>query len=246
MVYKNQESWHWICASTQSSFCYTVELLRSWKSYNELIRLSGVAMLQSWDHEKRKKEMRKLKLQVQMSIDGFIAGPNGEMDWINKNWGDDINNYIASITEPIDTIVLGRKLAEGFIPYWAGVAANPVNPEYLAGRKFTNTHKVVFSKTLEESKWDNTVLAKGDLLDEINKLKKQSGNDIIAYGGAIFVSALIKNRLIDEYHLFVSPTAIGKGMAIFKELNGKQDLALIKSRSFECGIVAINYEPKRH
>ena len=73
--------------------------------------------------------MRKLKLQVQMSIDGFIAGPNGEMDWMNVNWGDDINNYVANITEPIDTIVLGRKLAEGFIPYWAGVAANPDNPE---------------------------------------------------------------------------------------------------------------------
>jgi dihydrofolate reductase len=188
--------------------------------------------------------MRKLKLQVQMSIDGFIAGPNGEMDWMNINWGDDINNYVASITEPIDTIVLGRKLAEGFIPYWAGVAANPDGPEYLAGRKFTDTPKVVFSKTLEKSKWENTVLAKGDLVEEINKLKKQNGKDIFAYGGATFVSSLIKNRLIDEYHLFVSPTAIGNGMAIFKDLISKQNLALIKSKPFDCGIVVLNYEMK--
>ncbi|MCC6412607.1 MAG: dihydrofolate reductase family protein, partial [Saprospiraceae bacterium] len=64
--------------------------------------------------------MRKLKLQVQTSIDGFIAGPNGEMDWVNQNWGDDINAYVTAITEPVDTILLGRKLAEGFIPYWTG------------------------------------------------------------------------------------------------------------------------------
>ncbi len=188
--------------------------------------------------------MRKLKLQVQMSIDGFMAGPNGEMDWMNINWGDDINHYVANITEPIDTIVLGRILAEGFIPYWAGVAANRDNLEYLSGRKFTDTHKVVFSKTLEKSKWENTVLAKGDLVDEINKLKKQNGKDIMAYGGASFVSALIKNGLIDEYHLFINPTAIGNGMPIFKDLNVKQNLALVKSKSFDCGIVVLNYEVK--
>jgi dihydrofolate reductase len=188
--------------------------------------------------------MRKLKLQVQMSIDSFIAGPNGEMDWTIRTWGDDINQYVASITEPIDTIVLGRNLAEGFIPYWAGVAANRDNPEYLAGRKFTDTPKVVFSKTLEKSKWDNTVLAKGDLVDEIKKLKNQSGKDIMAYGGATFVSALIKNRLVDEYHLFINPTAIGNGKPIFKELNVKQNLAFVNSKSFDCGIVVLNYELK--
>jgi dihydrofolate reductase len=187
--------------------------------------------------------MRKLKLQVQMSIDGFIAGPKGEMDWMSINWGDDINGYVASITEPIDTIVLGRKLAEGFIPHWAGVAANPENPEYLAGRIFTDTLKVVFTRTLEKSPWDNTVLAKGNLVDEINRLKSLNGKDIMAYGGATFVSSLIRNGLIDEYHLFISPTAIGNGMPIFKELNSKQNLALIKSRSFDCGIVVLNYEP---
>ena len=179
-----------------------------------------------------------------MTIDGFVAGPKGEMDWTSINWGDDINNYVTSITEPIDTIVLGRKLAEGFIPYWAGVAANPNDPEVTSGRVFTDTPKVVFSKTLDKSKWDNTILAKGDLVDEIKKLKNQTGKDIMAYGGATFVSALIKNRLIDEYHIFINPTAIGNGMAIFKELNVKQNLALVNSRSFDCGIVVLNYIPK--
>jgi dihydrofolate reductase len=97
--------------------------------------------------------MRKLKLQVQMTVDGFIAGPNSEMDWLTFNWDDKLIQYVTELTESMDCIVLGRKLAEGFIPHWAGVAANPDHPEYKAGIKFNDTHKVVFTKTLERSKW---------------------------------------------------------------------------------------------
>jgi dihydrofolate reductase len=189
--------------------------------------------------------MRKLKLQVQMTVDGFIAGPNGEIDWATFPWTEDINKYVDEITAPVDTIILGRKLAEGFIPYWAGVAANPDDPEFTSGKKFTDTHKVVFTKTLERSEWGNTVLAKGSLVEEITKLKKQDGQDIIAYGGATFVSALIKHGLIDEFHLFINPTLIGSGMTIFKQLDSKQNLTLVKSTSFDCGIVVLNFEPQR-
>jgi len=189
--------------------------------------------------------MRTLKLQVQMTVDGYIAGLNGEMDFMEWNWDNELKKYVEDITEPVDCIILGRKLAEGFIPYWATVAANPDNPEFTSGKKFTDTHKVVFTKTLDKSEWENTVLAKGKLVDEITKLKKQDGKDIIAYGGAAFVSALIKQGLIDEFHLFINPTAIGNGMPIFKELDSKQNLKFVKSTSFDCGIVVLNYEPKR-
>jgi dihydrofolate reductase len=184
--------------------------------------------------------MRKLKLQVQMTADGFIAGLNGEMDWMVRNWDDELKKYVTDITEPVDCIVLGRKLAEGFIPYWAS------NPEQEGADKMNSTKKVVFTKTIDKSEWDNTVLAKGDLADEITNLKKQYGKDIIAYGGATFVSALIKQGLIDEFHFFINPTAIGNGMTIFKEPDSKQHLTLIKSISFECGIVVHNYEPNRN
>ncbi|MDO1445769.1 dihydrofolate reductase family protein [Rhodocytophaga aerolata] len=190
--------------------------------------------------------MRKVKLQVQMTVDGYIAGPNGEMDFMVFDWDTKLKNYVEELTEPVDCIILGRKLAEGFIPYWANVAASPENPEVAAGKKFTDTPKVVFTKTLDKSIWDNTVLAKGDLTQEINTLKKQTGNDIIAYGGATFVSALIKHQLIDELHLFINPTVIGKGMAIFKEVESQQKLTLVKSTAFECGIVVLHYEPKRN
>lgn len=189
--------------------------------------------------------MRKLKLQVQMTIDGFVAGPNGEQDWVTWDWDDELKQYVDKITAPVDCIVLGRKLAEGFIPYWAGVAEDSDNPEQESGKKFTETPKVVFTNTLEESKWENTDLAQGDLVDEITRLKKQDGNDIIAYGGATFVSNLIKENLIDEYHLFINPTAIGNGMPIFNKLKANQNLKLVKSTGFECGIVGLYYEPKR-
>lgn len=189
--------------------------------------------------------MRKLKLQVQMTIDGFVAGPNGEQDWVTWDWDDELKQYVDKITAPVDCIVLGRKLAEGFIPYWAGVAEDSDNPEQESGKKFTETPKVIFSNTLEESKWENTDLAQGDLVDEITRLKKQDGNDIIAYGGATFVSNLIKENLIDEYHLFINPTAIGNGMPIFNKLKANQNLKLVKSTGFECSIVSLHYEPKR-
>jgi dihydrofolate reductase len=185
--------------------------------------------------------MRKLKLQVQMSIDGYIAGIAGEMDWLVWNWDDELKEYVKEITESIDCIVLGRKLAQGFIPHWAA------HPDQEGADVFNGSKKVVFTKTLNKSEWDNTVLAKGDLVDEITKLKNQSpagDKHLIAYGGGNFVSSLIKAGLIDEFHLFINPTILGNGMTIFKELDGKQNLTLVKSTSFACGIVVLHYEPK--
>ena len=189
--------------------------------------------------------MRKLKLQVQMTVDGFIAGPNGEMDFGVWDWDDALKQYVTDLTEPVNCIVLGRKLAAGFIPHWAGVAADPAHPEHTAGMKFTDTPKVVFTKTLDQSAWANTVLATGDLVDEITALKAQPGQDIIAYGGATFVASLIRHGLIDEYHLFVNPAAIGRGLAIFSELDGKQELTLVDATPFDCGIVVLHYALRR-
>ncbi len=182
--------------------------------------------------------MRKLKLQVQMTVDGYIAGINGEMDWTNRNWDDRLKNYVGEITEPVDCIILGRKLAQGFIPYWAS------HPQEEGADKFNNTKKVVFTKTLKESVWSNTVLAKGNLVDEIAQLKQPDGKDIIAYGGATFVSGLVKHGLIDEFHLFINPVIIGAGLSIFGELDRKQNMTLVKSTSFECGIVVLHYQLK--
>jgi dihydrofolate reductase len=179
--------------------------------------------------------MRTLKLQVQITLDGFIAGPNGEMDWLTFDWDDELKQYVSTLTNPVDTIILGRKLAQEFIPHWAA------NPEPEGADKINATPKVVFTKTLTESDWVNTVLATNDLVAEITALKEQDGQDVIVYGGASFVSSLIKHNLIDEYHLFVNPAAIGNGLPIFRDLDQKLRLNLVAAKAFSCGIVVLHY-----
>ena len=189
--------------------------------------------------------MRKLKLQVQLSVDSYIAGPNGEMDWMVWNWDDKLKNYVFELTDPVDTIILGRKMTDGFVSYWSGVMTKPDDPFYAFAKKMIETSKVVFTKTLKKSQWANTDIATGDLTEEIMKLKTQNGKDIIVYGGASLDSSLIKEGLIDDFHLFINPAAIGKGMTIFKDLNNIQKFILVKSIAFDCGIVMLHYEPKR-
>jgi len=190
--------------------------------------------------------MRILKLQVQMTIDGFIAGPNGEMDWMILDWSEDLKEYVKQLTDPVSTILLGRNLAEGFIPYWTAAFNKPAPEE--GAEKLVTTPKVVFSKTLVKADpmvigWDNTTLANGELVDEVNALKRAEGGDMIVYGGSKFVSSLIKENLIDELHLVINPTIIGKGLPIFQEVTQNQNYQLITSKNFDCGIVVLKYKP---
>ena len=186
--------------------------------------------------------MRKLKLQMQVTIDGFVGGPNGEMDWMVFDWNDAIKHDVNKLIDSSDTILMGRKMSDGFVKYWTNVLEDPANPEHAFAKKMIDTPKVVFTKTLVESFWPNTVLAKNDIVEEVNRLKNQPGKDIIVYGGAGFVSSLIKENLIDEYNFFINPTAIGCGMTIFGKLADKSlSLKLNRSQSYNCGIVVNTY-----
>jgi dihydrofolate reductase len=136
-------------------------------------------------------------------------------------------------------------MTEDFISHRTDLVKNkPNSEEYPFAKQMVDYNKIVFTKTLNKSTWENTILAKGDIVDEVNKLKNQDGRkDIVVYGGAGFVSSLIKNNLIDEYHLFINPTAIGKGLEIFKDVDSKLSLKLVKSTEFDCGIVVNQYQP---
>src|ERR1700742_696558 len=106
--------------------------------------------------------MRKLKLQVQMSVDGFVGGPNGELDWMEWNWDEKIKTYVTDLTASIDTILLGRKMAGAFIDHWTNALANPADESFPFAKLMVDTPKVVFTKTLDKSEWKNTVLANGE------------------------------------------------------------------------------------
>ena len=194
-----------------------------------------------------KKTMRKLKLHVQMSIDGCIAGPNNEMDWMVFYGDEKLKEYENRLHEPVDTILLGRRMTDEFISYWSNAMNNPNDPEYSFAKKMIETPKIVFTKSLNKSKWVNTDIATGDLNEEITKLKSQEGGgDIIVYGGASFDSSLIKENLIDEFCLFINPVAIGNGKTIFKDLKEIRKFTLIESITFDSGIVLLHYEAKRN
>jgi len=183
--------------------------------------------------------MRTLKLQTQVTIDGFMSGPAGEMDWLTPSWDDALNRYVTALTAPVDTILLGRKLAQGFIPHWA---ARPADEPAEAIEKMNGSRKVVFSKTLKTSEWANTVIASGPLRVEVEQLKRAPGGDLIAYGGGDFVSSLLAEQLVDEVHLFVSPVALGGGMKVFR---GRTAYQLVTATPYPCGVVELHYRPAR-
>lgn len=200
--------------------------------------------------------MRKLILEMQMTIDGYVADTKGRNDWQLWNWGpewnwdDELKRYFNDIMDSVDCILLSRKMAkEGFISHWLQAAEDPNDPRFDYAKKINQTHKVVFTKTLEESDpvvtgWNNIDLAKGELAEEVNRLKSKKGKDIIVYGGASFVASLIKAGLIDEFQIFINPIAIGNGMTIFNQLDSKQNMDLVKATSYDCGMVVLIYKPK--
>lgn len=182
-----------------------------------------------------------------MSADGFVCGPNSEMNWMEMNWGDDINNRVRSISQNIDCILLGRKLAEGFIPHWQSVAdmADQTDDD---NTWISLTPKLVFSRhpqklagQPETLSWKNTSIAQLSPQEELTKLKQQNGKDLMVYGGAGFVAELIRLNLIDDYYLFINPAAIGQGMSIFGNLTQNLPLQCKSVERFDCGIVLIHY-----
>jgi dihydrofolate reductase len=189
--------------------------------------------------------MRKIKLQMQLSLDGFVSGPNGEMDWMAWDWDDEIKKYVTELTDSADTLLMGRILYQGMSMHWPAIAAKAKSEkgDIEFADRMNSTPKIVFSKTLEKADWTNTSLLSGNIEEEIYRLKQQSGKDLLLYGGAGLVSSFVKSGLIDEYHLFINPAAIGNGKSIFKKVENKVKLKLVKSQSFPCGIALLCYEP---
>src|SRR6476620_5269680 len=187
--------------------------------------------------------MRKLELQMQMTINGYVGGPNGENDWMTWNPDTEFVAFLNSLLDTSDTLLLGRKLATGnFINYWENTANE--SPEHPFAKRIVDIPKVVFTKTLDKSIWNNTTLAKGNLAEEIAKIKKQNGKDILVFGGAGFVSSLIKEGLIDEYHLIVNPTAISNGMTIFNSLDSVRKFTPVQAKLYPGGKIVLSYKPK--
>lgn len=176
-----------------------------------------------------------------MTINGFVGGPNGENAWMTWNPDPEFISFLVSLLDTSDTLFLGRKLAEGFIQYWEKTAEE--NPGHPFAKKIAAIPKVVFTKTLDKPAWKNTSLAKGDLVAEVNALKVQEGKDILVFGGAGFVSSLITEGLIDEYHLIINPTAMANGMTVFNFPGTIQKFTPIRSKLYPGGKTVLSFRP---
>jgi dihydrofolate reductase len=179
---------------------------------------------------------------MQITVDGFVAGPQGQLDWMTWDMDEKLIAFINHLTDTSDTILLGRKMTEGFIKYWEQVLTQPDSAEYEFAQKMVNIPKIVFSRTLTKVEGRNVRVENGPAVEAVNQLKSQTGKDIVVYGGATFVASLIENNLIDELNFFVNPIAIGNGLRVFAARN---PLKLKGSTAYACGIVVNTYEPRK-
>ncbi len=193
--------------------------------------------------------MRKLILQMQMSVDGYVVAANPGLDWQVWDWGhrwpwdQQLKNDFNAIFDSIDGILLSRKMAEeGYLDHWGKAAGNfPADPHYAFAKKIVDANKVVITDKLKESSWDRTVVAKGGLVKEVSALKRRPGRDLIAFGGVGFASSLVAAGLVDEFQFFVNPSAVGDGRSIFNNPREGLKLKLLQSTSYHCGIVVNRY-----
>jgi dihydrofolate reductase len=185
--------------------------------------------------------MRKIKLQMTISIDGLVKSKFGGPDI----WDNEVTDFCVRNLDNVDTILLGRNTAEGFVPYWKDVAANPEAEYFPLGKPLTEIPKIVFSNSIKENKLENSSIINGDFKSAIERLKSEAGRDIMVYGGVSFVSSLIQYDLVDEFSLLYYPYAGGQGDTIFDKLKTILALSLKTCKAFPCGIVLLEYVRNR-
>lgn len=188
--------------------------------------------------------MRKIILSMSISLDGFVSGPNGELDWVVFDKELD-NEVLPESTSRADTVILGRSLYQGFSGYWP--TAPETNPNLSEGEIgfshwVQNARKIVFSTTMEKVDWNNSRLVKENFAAETAKLKQQPGKDILTFGGVGTASSLIRWGLVDEYNLVINPVILGSGRPLFSGMEEQIKLKLIKSRPYKSGIVLLTYQ----
>jgi dihydrofolate reductase len=188
--------------------------------------------------------MRKLTVFNHVSLDGYFTDANGDMRFAHKDNQDaEWDAFVAGNASGGGMLLFGRITYELMASFWPTRFAVE-NMPVVAGR-MNNLPKVVFSRTLDRASWNNTKLAKGDMTDEIRKMKKEPGEDMAILGSGSIVSQLVQHGLIDEYQIVVNPVALGKGRTMFDGIKERVHLNLIQTRTFGNGNVLLCYEPMK-
>lgn len=195
-----------------------------------------------------------------VSLDGFIAGPNGELDWHLAD--EEFEKQAVELLDTVDTLLFGRVTYEGMASYWPTAVTSPTGTLDANGVKITvptgaskvhtevankmnSLAKIVFSRTLEKVDWNNSRLLKEVNQQQIMEMKQQPGKDMVLFGSADLSSTFMRLDLIDEYRIFVNPIVLGKGKPMFKDLGKRYKLKLVKTKIFGSGVVGLYYIPEK-
>lgn len=185
--------------------------------------------------------MRKLILVVHISLDGFVAGPNGELDSFPKS--DENLEFVCDLTRDADAALFGRKSFELLDEYWPTARNLPgvTEGEIAFSTWYNDSRKIVISKTLAKETFDKTIIISENIKDEIIKIKEQPGKDILIFGSPSVSQLLMKHNLIDEYWIFINPLIFGEGIPLFVSTTNQTKVTLVTTRQFGNGEIAMNY-----
>lgn len=207
--------------------------------------------------------MRKLILQMAISVDGFVGGPSGELDWVFRAMDDEATAWTIESLRDAGLHLMGSRTFRDMAAYWPSSTepfAAPMNTVPKAFFSRTGTSSQATTRGLEDARaqassvskpepeavrsWTSARIIVGDLLEGITRLKHEPGKDIFAHGGATFAQSLVSLGLVDEYRLRVHPVALGRGLALFSQLTAPTELELVENHRFKGGTVAHVYRPR--
>jgi dihydrofolate reductase len=183
--------------------------------------------------------MRKIIVSNMVTVDGYFAGLDGEIDWhvVDKEF----NEYAAQMLDSVDTLLFGKVTYDLMAGFWP--TKNAIAEPSVIAKSMNSLAKIVFSKTLKKADWENTTVINEINPEEIKKLKQQEGKDMVILGSGTIVDQFTNFALIDEYRLIVNPIILGKGKPLFKDINHKIKLKLLKIKTFSSGNVLLYYQP---
>jgi dihydrofolate reductase len=187
--------------------------------------------------------MKKMIVSMNVTLDGYLSGPNHNLEWHFQYWSPDMGNRLAIELSKADTILLGRNTYQAMAQYWPMKSCDLLcaRDELAMADMMNSFRKVVYSKTLSSADWHNSTIIKGSISKEIGKLKQTHGRDIIVYGSGRLVSALMQLGLVDEYQLWVHPVLLGTGTHLFSKIKYSTGLQLMGTTTFQSGVVLMDY-----
>ncbi|HLV97300.1 MAG TPA: dihydrofolate reductase family protein [Ktedonobacterales bacterium] len=190
--------------------------------------------------------MRKVFLNMTMTLDGFFCGPNGELDWMSQTPDQELNDDIVAFFQGMDDGFIGYPTASGMIPYWLHVAQNPSasKEEHAIAQAVNKLHAFILSNREETLPWEHTELlvvkSDDDLVAVVNKIKQQPGRDLDLPGGIRTAQTFMRLGLIDEFVLAIHPVTISKGQSVFMS---RVNLELISVKTYQSGVMRVHYRP---